>query len=65
MSEPAGLELGLGIDAPLPDVGSSRGITARMELDDVLDQGVAVRPGAPRRGRRLAVVLTWNLSEEP
>lgn len=64
-SEPAGFELGLGTDVPLPDLGSSRGITARMELDDVLDVGLLLRPGAPRRGRRLTVVLTWDLTGAP
>lgn len=65
LSAPAGIELGLGTDLPLPDLGSSRGITARMELADVLDQGVPLRPGAPRRGRRLTAVLTWDLTGPP
>ncbi len=65
MSEPLGGEVGLGMDVPLPDLGSLRGMTARMELDDVLDHGVPIRPGAPRRGRRLTVELTWNHRGQP
>ncbi len=57
--------LGLGTDVPLPDLGSSGGITARMELDDLLDDDLPLRPGAPRRGRRLTVVLTGDLTGAP
>lgn len=59
LEHPAGAELGLGLLGPLPDIGSLRGMTVSMRLDDLLDSGVPVRVGAPERGRRLTLALAW------
>lgn len=62
LEHPAGAELGLGLLGPVPDIGSLRGMTVSMRLDDLFDSGLPTRVGAPERGRRLTLALAWMWS---
>ncbi|MEX2471084.1 MAG: hypothetical protein WEA34_02835 [Gemmatimonadota bacterium] len=59
LQHPAGAQVGLGLVGPLPGIGSLRGMTVSMRLDDLFDTGLPVRVGAPERGRRLKLSLAW------
>ncbi|MEX2467224.1 MAG: hypothetical protein WD995_09955 [Gemmatimonadota bacterium] len=58
MEEDGGAELAVALSGPLPALGPLRGMSGQARLEDVLDAGLPVRVGAPRRGRRLVLRVT-------
>jgi hypothetical protein len=52
-----GMEASLGIGAPLASWALGLPLWGEARLEDVFDRGLAVRPGAPRRGRRLTILV--------
>ena len=51
----AGLEASLSVGGPVAAWGLGVPVWGEVRLEDILDRGLVVRPGAPARGRRLTI----------
>jgi hypothetical protein len=57
IEEPAGVAFGLKAGVPVPDLGLPVASHLELRLDDLFDQHLSTRIGAPRLGRRLTGIL--------
>jgi len=58
LEEPGGAELAVALTGPLPELGPLGGMLGQARLEDILDEGLPARIGAPLRGRRLILLVT-------
>ena len=54
---PGGLETTVAVGGPMAAWAFGLPVWAEARLEDVFDRGLVVRPGAPRRGRRLTILV--------